>query len=299
MSPGWSSAGGLKGRTRATRLVSSRCSTPGVDANTSPFFSYVPSPGSNSSATAIWSPGRTIFGSMLVPLTSLTTEGARYLALRGLRAEDNDRHPPDVIRVEPEGPGEGERIGHAVRHVSAPRRDPMDDELLGRGVVEAVHDPGDRQGPVEEGQVRVLRLRPERRVREDRVEASVEFRDVGVPPVGLDLRAPRVPLRDLNRRGVDVDPDDLRGPQELRRDSQDSVPASGIEDPSIEDVPLPEGDVRDLGRDAGRRGVLFDVGSRGRHGLEALEDPFQLDLLHPPTRPDASLLERGRRAFAR
>src|SRR5574337_1405112 len=146
MSPGWSSAGGLKGRTRATRLVSSRCSTPGVDANTSPFFSYVPSPGSNSSATAIWSPGRTIFVSMLVPLASPTTEGARYLALRGLRAEEEYRHPPDVFRVEAEGPGERELIGRAVRHVPAPRGDPTEDELLGRGVVEAVHDPGDCQG---------------------------------------------------------------------------------------------------------------------------------------------------------
>src|SRR5438309_11889852 len=33
-------------------------------ANTRPFRSYVPSPGSNSSATAISSPGRTIFGSI-------------------------------------------------------------------------------------------------------------------------------------------------------------------------------------------------------------------------------------------
>src|SRR5438552_1120236 len=64
MSPIFSSAGGLNARTRATRFSGSRKRTPGVAANTRPFRSYVPSPGSNSSATAISSPGRTIFGSI-------------------------------------------------------------------------------------------------------------------------------------------------------------------------------------------------------------------------------------------
>src|SRR6266511_2375368 len=64
MSPTRSSAGGLKARTRATRFAGSSSRTPGVAANTRPFASYVPSPGSNSSATAISSPGRTILRSI-------------------------------------------------------------------------------------------------------------------------------------------------------------------------------------------------------------------------------------------
>ena len=62
-SPTFSSARGLKGRTRATKFCPSSSRSPGNAAQIWPSFSYVPSPASYSSAAAIASPGRTILRS--------------------------------------------------------------------------------------------------------------------------------------------------------------------------------------------------------------------------------------------
>src|SRR5438552_1315369 len=117
MSPTLSSAGGLKLRTRATRFDGSSSRTPGVAANTRPFRSYVPSPGSNSSATAISSPGRTIFRSISIRSTAWvrTKDEPSYLSLRHGDSEEDDVHSSQLLPMEVERMRNRKRICEAIR----------------------------------------------------------------------------------------------------------------------------------------------------------------------------------------
>src|SRR3990170_8793112 len=230
MSPTWSSAGGLNGRTRATRFAASRSNTPGVDANTSPFRSYVPSPGSNSSATAIWSPGRTIFRSMAMRISTCgpAPSGARYLSLPHGDAEEEDRDATDLRSMERERVRDRELVRRAVRDPPSDRLDPPPHVRLGLRVQEHVHDAAASQADLEERPVRVAPLGTKRRVHEDRVEPLADVPDVGGAPLDLHVGAHRIPPGGLDPRWIDVHPEDASRSEQLRGDPQDPVPASCV-----------------------------------------------------------------------
>src|SRR3989449_2880761 len=171
MSPTLSSAGGLNARTRATRFSGSSTRTPGVAANTRPFRSYVPSPGSNSSATAISSPG----GPSSIPFARFTpsfraNRGPRYLALRRLDPIQDDVHTAELLAVKWKHVPDWERVREAIRDGSTLGLDVSPDERLGPRVQERVDDATPSERGVEEDEVCVPRLRTEGWIHKDRIE---------------------------------------------------------------------------------------------------------------------------------
>src|SRR3990172_5090298 len=283
MSPTWSSATGLKGFTRATRAFGSIVRTPGMEAKMTPSRSYVPSPASNSSATATWSPGRTILGGSMPMPRCAARDGERpclFIPSLGLDAQEED--PLDVPAVEGERPSEGERVLKPVRDGGPGRPDPAQDERLRLRVVERVHDPTEPEGGVEERKVRVTALGPEGRVHEDRVERAFDLADVGDDPAPLRADATRVAPGDLDRLRVEVRAHDVPRPKEGRRDSEDPVPAPCVEDRATLEVPPAQGHVRDLRGDPRGGRVLLDVRAGPWGGLPALERPVGGGLLLVP-----------------
>src|SRR6266705_3493996 len=188
MSPTRSSAGGLKARTRATRFAGSSSSTPGVAANTRPFRSYVPSPGSNSSATAISSPGRTILRSIGIRSTYWVRpkDEPAYLSLRYGDPKQYDVDAARLVPVELECARNRECVWETIRDCRTRGFEVPPDERLGGRIQEGVHDVAAPQGRIEERAVRVPRLRTERRIHQDGVDLFANPRDVVEPPFGFD-----------------------------------------------------------------------------------------------------------------
>src|SRR6266568_804791 len=257
MSPTRSSAGGLKARTRATRFAGSSSRTPGVAANTRPLASYVPSPGSNSSATAISSPGRTILRS--VGITS-TLGFARKTSRRIYPFATSTRNSTTSMR-------------------RASSR--WNSKVCGIG-----NEYGKRSVIVAPAVSRYCRtnasagLCPERRVHEDGVERFADVGDVVVPPLGFDADCRGVLLRHPNRRRIRIHADDARGAEQLRPNPKSAIPASEVEAGAPLDIPAAVGAVDDLGGDRRRRRIRLSLRSRLRHRSEGLEDALELDFLH-------------------
>src|SRR6266568_864439 len=286
MSPTRSSAGGLKLRTRATRFDGSSSRTPGVAANTRPFRSYVPSPGSNSSATAISSPGRTIFRSISIRSTAWvrTKDEPSYLSLRHGDSEEDDVHSSQLLPMEVERMRDRKRICEAIRDRPAGRLDVAADEGFGGPIEEHVNDATASQRRVQERPVGVPALRSERRVHQDRVDGLVYLAHIADAKLRLHPRLRSVCFRDRNRDRIGIDAEDAPRAEEARREPEHTIPATEVEDRASVDVASPVGDVGNLRRDARRRRVLFARGLRLRQGGEGLERALELDLLHPSDR---------------
>src|SRR3990172_6143238 len=169
MSPTFSSAGGLNARTRATRFSGLSSSTPGVDAYTRPFRSYVPSPGSNSSATAISSPGRTIFASRSLRSFGPHEHGPRYLALRHFYTIEHHCELPGGLPMEGEQVRNRESIFEALRNPAAGRLDSATDEGFRGPIHERVDHGAHGQGRVQERAGGMPGLRAEGRIHHHRV----------------------------------------------------------------------------------------------------------------------------------
>src|SRR3990170_2407012 len=143
-----------------------------------PCSSNVPSPASNSSATATSSPGRTtrprssISGRRAMP-------AARFNGLGPpLNPEEGHGDVHAFLPVEFERVRDWEREPQSVRHDAALRGHRGGDPFLRFRVVEGVDDARDLHRMFEERFVRMLLLRAERRVLKDRVYSLWEVQDV-------------------------------------------------------------------------------------------------------------------------
>src|SRR3989442_1999883 len=286
MSPTLSSAGGLNARTRATRFSESRTRTPGVAAKTSPFRSYVPSPGSNSSATAISSQGRTIFASIWCS-DSFGSDGVgrRYLSLRHFESVEDDVNPPNLFPVEVEGVRNRKGVRQPVGdHPGAGLDAPTDVRFRPR-VQERVDDVAPRERGVEERSIRMPTLRTERWIHENRLEALADRSDVCEAPLDVDPRAFPVPACDFDRRPIGVQTHHPTGAEKLRGNREHAVPAPEVRRRTALDIAPRRSDIRDLGGDAGGRPRLLPGprprGPRGPGLQELLEAGFLLPLAPP------------------
>src|SRR5438445_1065943 len=183
MSPTLSSAGGLNARTRATRFSESRTRTPGVAAKTSPFRSYVPSPGSNSSATAISSPGRTIFASIWCS-DSFGSDGVgrRYLSLRHFETVEDHVNPPNLLPVEVEGVRNRKGVRQQVGNLPGAGLDAPTDVRFRPRVQERVDDVAPRERGIEERTVRMPTLGAEGGFKKDGSKPSPNEPTAAKPP---------------------------------------------------------------------------------------------------------------------
>src|SRR3990172_1793451 len=243
-----------------------------------PCSSYVPSPASNSSATATSSPGRTtrsccsILGRRAMP-------GARFNGL-GVTLDPKEGHGDvhTLLPVELKRVRDRERELQAVRDDAALRADLRVDPLLRLRVVERVHDAPDLQGVLEERFVRVFLLRAERRILEDRVHGLWEVENVDREEAQVHAERPRVLHRDPEGVLVQVERDHLEGPEQLCPDPEYARAASRVEHDAALDVPLPVGEIEDFG--GNRRGglVLLEGGLRPRVSIDLLKEHLEFAL---------------------
>src|SRR3989449_8591510 len=284
MSPTLSSAGGLNARTRATRFSESRTRTPGVAAKTSPFRSYVPSPGSNSSATAISSPGRTIFASIWCS-ASFGSDGVgrRYLSLRHFESVEDDVNPPDLFPMEVEGVRNREGVRQPVGDLRGAGLDALTDVRFRPRVQERVDDVAPRKRGVEERTVRMPTLRTERRIHEDRLEALANGSDVREAPLDLDLCAFPVPAGGFDRRWIRVHAQHPTRAEKPRGDCEHAVPAPQVRGRPALDVAPRRSEARDLRGDAGGGWILLRGRRRVGEAGPGLPDLLEADL--PPPLP--------------
>ena len=196
--------------------------------------------------------------------------------------------------MEREPMGDRERVCLPVRRGDSESLQRSEDERLRRRVRERVDDGRRPRGGLEEGAIRVARLRPERRVHHDSVRAPSKCPDIAQEETDPGVESAGVFAGDGERARVRVDRDDAGRPEEGGPNRENARSTSEVGDPSARDVALRKCQPEGVRGDRGGGLVLLRPRRRRRMARERFQRDLEAPLPHGPAmaRPEISFSVR-------